>query len=177
MRERTRSTTPVFPYRLRRSKRANCAELLLQLPDRKSCLTISLNMEQARALAAELHGLSIDRCSHHDIVISIAASFGAAITKVALRDVGDWMVAGAMRLETESRVVEVDTEVSVASSIGVHRGIPLFISGKSFGNNGNLSASLNDTEAPEPTEIPRAFREVIQGLDMPAAEAGEGGWD
>lgn len=134
-------------------------------------------MEQARALTAELHGLSTDRCSHHDIVISIAASFGAAITKVALRDVGDRLVAEAMRLETESRVVEVDAEASVALSIAVHRGIPLFVSGKRFGNNANLSASLYDTEAPEPTEIPRAFREVIQGLDIPAADSGEGGWD
>ena len=96
---------------------------------------------------------------------------------MALRDVGDRLVAEAMRLETESRVVEVDTDVSVALSIAVHRGIPLFVSGKRFGNNGNLSASLYDTEAPEPTEIPRAFREVIQGLDMPAADSGEGGWD
>ncbi len=163
--------TPVFPYRLRRSKRADVAELLLQLPDRKHCVTLSLSMEQARTLAAEMHGLSTDRCSHHDIVASIAASFGATITRVVLREVGDGLVVGALRLETESRVVEVDTDVAAALSIGVHRGIPVFASGQRFGSHGKLSSGLFEEEAPEATEIPTAFHEVIQGLDMPTSEA------
>ena len=163
--------TPVFPYRLRRSKRADVAELLLQLPDRKHCVTLSLSMDQARTLAAEMHGLSTDRCSHHDIVASIAASFGAAITRVILREVADGMVVGALRLETESRVIEVDTDVAAALSIGVHRGIPVFASGKRFASDTTLSAGQCQTEAPKVAEIPTAFHEVIKSLDMPTAEA------
>lgn len=169
--------TPVFPYRLRRSKRADVAELLLQLPDRKHCVTLSLSMEQARTLAAEMHGLSTDRCPHHDIVVSIAASFGATITRAVLREVADGLVIGTLRLETESRAVEVDADVAAALSIAVHRGIPLFASGKRFASDGKLSAGLFKEEAPEATEIPTAFYEVIQSLDMPTSEAEEVGSD
>ena len=169
--------TPVFPYRLRRSKRVDSAELLLQLPDRKHCVTLSLNMEQARALAAEMHGLSTDRCCHHDMVVSIAASFGATITRVVLREVAEGMVVGALRLETESRVIEVDTDVAAALSIAVHRGIPVFASGKRFATVENQEAAQCQNETSEVTEIPSAFHEVIQSLDLPTAEAEELGRD
>ena len=169
--------TLVHPYRLQMSKRANSAELLLQLLDRKSCITLSLSMEQARSLAAEMHGLSTDRCSHHDIVTSIAASFGATIASVVLREVGDGLVIGALRLETESRVVEVDTDMAAVLSIAVHRGIPVFAPWKCFVSNEKFSGNLCQKEVSTVTEIPTAFHEVIRNLDLHTSGARKFAWD
>lgn len=168
--------TPVFPYRLQRNHGSDNAELLLQLPDRKGYLTLILNMEQARSLAAEMHGLATDRCSHHSIVTAIASVFDSTITRAVLREVGDGLVVGALRLETDSRLIEVDTDVAAALSIAVHGGIPVFVSGKHFVSDEKFKAAQYPVEPPALTQIPAAFREVIQSLDVSTNGSEEGSW-
>ncbi len=53
----------VLPYRIQANKETREARRLLRSSDMTKCLAVSLSIENARQVAAEMHGLSSEQCN------------------------------------------------------------------------------------------------------------------
>ena len=165
---------PVYPYHIRRSKNGNGGEMLLSLEDRKSAMVLQLTMDQSRMLAVEMRGLATDHCSLHHLVLAVAKSLGAELTRVMIKGMGGGQVAGSLRLECEDQRLDVNVDVAAALAIALHLGLPIYMD--------RLALLVEDylepvaaTAAPHSSvPIPEAFREVIENLELPATTEGEG---
>jgi hypothetical protein len=157
---------PVFPYILRRSKDGRSGELLLRLRHGKTAIILGLSLEQARLLAVEMHGLATDHCTQHHLALSIAEVLGARITGTILKGVGKGLVAGAMRLETKTGLCNVKVDLAAALAMAFHLDLPIFLEGEHLTARDGLRAIEGPSNSPASGEIPSAFREVIEGLDI-----------
>ena len=155
----------VNPFRVLRDDHTGRAKLLLRLQGSNKCFFITLSMEQARYISSEMNGLATDHCSHHRILDALADAFHAILVSVNLREVGNGCVAGAIRVESGARTIEVDVDVAVGLSIAIHQGIPVYLSGAHLLPKDGLNAAQPPAEPLDPPQIPAAFREVIEGLD------------
>lgn len=167
---------PVNPYRVMKDDHTGKAKLLLRLYNSNRYLAITLSMEQARYISAEMNGLATNHCSHHQMLGAIADAFNAIIISVNLREIVNGSIVGALRLESGSRTIEVDVDVAVGLSIAIHQGIPVFVSGVHLLTEDRLNAAQTPTEPLDLPEIPAAFREVIEGLDDPPHSHEETSW-
>ena len=122
-------------------------------------------MEQARYIAAEMTGLAANHCSHHQMLGVLADAFNANMVSVNLREIGNGSVAGALRLESGPRTIEVAVAVAVGLSIAIHQGIPVYLSGAHLLPEDGLNAARPPAEPLDPPEIPAALREVMEGLN------------
>ena len=168
--------TPVFPYLIRRSQDGWRGELLLRLRNGKSAYVVHLSLEQARILAVELRGLASDHCPLHHMAVRIAESLNARISHVVIKRVGvSDEVAGLLRLVTAGGMHSAYVDAAAGLAIAIHMGLPVFMDGEfaaaepqdgqhqhADGDGGRLLAGYT-----EPTPIPPAFQEVIEGLKMP----------
>ena len=153
------------PYHVVRDDRTDKAKLLLRLQDSNRCLAITLSMEQARYISAEMNGLATHHCSHHHMLGAIANAFDTTIVSMNLREMGNGPIVGALRLESTHRTIEVEVDVAAGLSFAIHQGIPVFVAGEHFKSEGSPSSAHLPAETPDSSEIPAAFREVIEGIE------------
>ena len=168
--------TPVFPYLIRRSQDGWRGELLLRLRNGKSAYVVHLSLEQARMLAVELRGLASDHCPLHHMAVRIAESLNARISHVVIKRVGvSDEVAGLLRLVTAGGMHSAYVDAAAGLAIAIHMGLPVFMDGEFAAaepqGDGHQHTD-GDAGTPlagyaEPTPIPQAFQEVIEGLKMP----------
>ncbi len=163
--------TPVVPYHIRKSKDGVRGELLLRLKNERVGYMVHLPLEQARVLAVEMRGLGTDHCAHHHLAVLVAEALGGKVSHIILNvldDAGD--VTCVLRLDTAQGLVDAKVDVAAALSLAIHLGLPIFLEGKFVRSNGKLRAV--ESGPPETGhnggdgEIPRAFRELIDGLDI-----------
>lgn len=158
---------PVFPYDIRRSKDGCDGELLLRLGGGSEAFIIHLSLEQARLLAVEMRGLATDHCPQHHLALAIAQALGAKITGVILRECrGKRAVLGVMQLEGTDGFVDLDVDLAAALAMAFHLGLPIHMDGEDMLAEGRLLAIQGSADSPASAQIPQAFREVIEGLDM-----------
>lgn len=161
--------TPVFPYLIRRSEDGWRGELLLRFEEGKSYFIIIMSLEQARALAVEMRGLATDHCPHHHLSRLVVEALGAKIADVVIRLLDpSGGVMGVMRLETDSGLCDVNVDVAAALAMAIHLGLPIYMEGDQVLAERKLRAIQGLTDSPASTQIPDAFREVIEGLDFPS---------
>jgi bifunctional DNase/RNase len=159
---------PVFPYHIRRSEDGQGGELLLRLRSEKSAFIVHLSLEQARTLAVEMRGLATDHCIHHHLTCSVLQSLGAGISSVIVKGLDRGSVTGALRLETETGSVDVDSDVAAALGMAIHLGLPIFMEGNYSRSQDQPAAIPEPVDSAPRVQIPEAFLEVIKGLDFPS---------
>jgi bifunctional DNase/RNase len=126
-----------------------------------------LSLEQARLLAVEMRGLATDHCPQHHLAMRVAEALGARISHIIVKQLnptGD--VSGVLRLETPRGVCDVNADAAAALAMAIHMGLPIFMDGDFTPADGKLRAIQSLTQAPAVTQIPEAFREAIEGLDL-----------
>ena len=172
--------TPVFPYMIRRSQDGWRGELLLRLRNGKAAYVVHLSLEQARMLAVEMRVLATDHCPLHHMAVRLAEALNARISHVIIKRVGPTdEVTGMVRMVTTTELRTTQVDVAAALSLAIHMGLPIFMDGEFppaepewEGNQHDSQES--DTKAPGqmthyqevPAPIPRAFQELIEGLEM-----------
>lgn len=163
--------TPVFPYLVRRNESGYGGELLLRVRDGRSAYVVQLPLEQARMLAVEMRGLATDHCQLHHLVLQVAQSLGAEVNQVIIKNAEHpEEVLGQLRLVTNEGEKDIEVDAAAAIAMAVHLGIPIFM-------DGNFSSSLEaaatpPTRAAEIPQIPKAFRQLFEDLNMPDPEGG-----
>ena len=158
---------PVFPYHIRRSDSGHFGELLLSLEDRKSAMVLQLTLEQARILAVEMRGLATDHCTLHHLAMAIARTVGASIIRVVIKGVDVGQVIGVMRLEHGQKRYDVTVDVAAALAMALHLGLPIYMDSMDLLREDRLEPVQEEVdEAPAGAQIPQAFREVIEAIEM-----------
>ena len=160
---------PVYPYHIRRSNAGDGGEMLLSLKDRKSAMVLQLSMDQARMLAVEMRGLATDHCSLHHLVLAVTKSLGAEVSGVLIKGVDYGQVTGAIRMEYEDRVLDVNVDVAAALAVALHLGLPIFMDSLYMLREDRLEPIAAPNEVANNVPIPEAFREIIETLELPAS--------
>lgn len=164
--------TPVFPYLVRRTESGCGAELLLRLKDGRSAYVVQLPLEQARMLAVEMRGLATDHCQLHHLALRMAQSLGADLSHVIIKNSDNPEdVTGVLRLVTTDGLKDVDVDAAAALAMAVHLGLPIFMDGN-FSSPDDAAPAQGLNAAAEIPQIPKAFRELLDGLHMPDPEGG-----
>jgi bifunctional DNase/RNase len=164
---------PVYPYHIRRSNAGDGGEMLLSLKDRKSAMVLQLSMDQARMLAVEMRGLATDHCSLHHLVLAVTKSLGAEVSGVLIKGVDYGQVTGAIRMEYEDRILDVNVDVAAALAVALHLGLPIFMDSLYMLREDRLEPIAAPIEVTNSVPIPEAFREIIETLELPASLEGE----
>ena len=148
---------PISPYRIERGA-AGGARLVVRVKNSDKYFVVRIRMEQARLLAAEMHGLADDLSSHHHTTASLAQALNADIVGIILKDSGNGAVHGVMRIQEKYDIIETEVDVAAGVSLAIHLGIPLYMD-SSFMSKVNPSACAADDT------VPSAFREAIESLE------------
>ena len=162
--------------------------MLLRLRNGKSAYVIHLSLEQARILAVEMRGLATDHCPLHHLALRVAEGLHAEISHIVVRRLGDGDdVVGILRLVTASGLHSIQVDAAAGLAMAIHMGIPIFMDGEfspaepeSVQHTHQVHEFMTDLESgAEPDEaesgsapgietpIPRVFRDLIDGLELP----------
>ena len=193
--------TPVFPYLIRRGEDGWRGELLLRLRNGKSVYVVHLSLEQARILAVEMRGLATDHCPLHHLAVRVAEGLRAKISHIVIRRIGEGDdVIGVLRLVTASGMHSIQVDAAAGLATAIHMGIPIFMDGEfspaepdsirhthsvpdfaadadpSTGSGPGTELAERESESPPGmgTPIPRAFLDLIDGLEFPEGRDGSG---
>jgi bifunctional DNase/RNase len=156
----------VFPYQIRRSADGCSGELLLRLGQGKTALIVHLALEQARRMAIEMRGLATDHYPNYHLVFSIAQALGAKVTMVILTGLSRSQVIGSLRLETETDSIDIDADVAAALGMAIHLGLPIFMEGDQVLSQERQATAPWSADPPAGSQIPDAFLDVIENLDL-----------
>ena len=182
--------TPVFPYLIRRSEDGWRGELLLRLRNGKSAYVIHLSLEQSRILAVEMKGLASDHCPLHHLAVRVAEGLKAKFSHIVVKREGQGDdVIGILRLVSATGMHGIHVDAAAGLAMAIHMGLPIFMDGEfspaepeSIRHTHSVhdlmtqmesDAELLDGESEaflgEGTPLPRAFQDLIDGLELPDA--------
>ncbi len=148
---------PIHPHRIEKGSSGG-ARLVVRVKNTDKYFVVRIKMEQARLLAADMHGLADDLSSHHHTTASLAQALNADIVGIILKDTGNGAVHGVMRIQEKYDVVDAEVDVAAGVSLAIHLGLPLYMD-SSFMSKVKRSANATDDS------VPSAFREVIESLE------------
>ena len=167
---------PVFPYLVRRSEDGGRGELLLRLKGGKSAYIFHLSLEQARALAVEMRGLASNLCPQHHMTVTLAQSLGGTISHLVIRYVGsNNEVAGEIRMLTKNGFHSATVDPAAGLALAIHMGLPIFMDGDFALEDSTSEKRSGEQLPPSPSAVPKAFLDLIEGLDLPDSEFGSAG--
>ena len=76
-------------------------------------------------------------------------------------------VLGVLRLVTADGLRSVNVDAAAGLAMAIHIGLPIFMDGDFHPIDGPFQKGSEIVEPPTAAKIPQAFRDVIQGLEMP----------
>ena len=188
--------TPVFPYLIRRSEDGWRGELLLRLRNGKSAYVIHLSLEQSRILAVEMRGLASDHCPLHHLAVRVAEGLKAKISHIVVKREGQGDdVIGILRLVSASGMHGIHVDAAAGLAMAIHMGLPIFMDGEfspvepeSIRHTHSVHAFMTQVESDAEllngeseafpdvsTPLPRAFQDLIDGLELPDAREDDEG--
>jgi bifunctional DNase/RNase len=132
-------------------------------------MVLQLSMDQARMLAVEMRGLATDHCSLHHLVLAVTKSLGAEVSGVLIKGVDYGQVTGAIRMEYEDRILDVNVDVAAALAVALHLGLPIFMDSLYMLREDRLEPIAAPNEVANNVPIPEVFREIIETLELPAS--------
>jgi bifunctional DNase/RNase len=89
-------------------------------------LPIIIDGFQARAIALEMEGIKPNRPMTHDLIVSIAKTFGIELIEVQITDLKEGIFYARLLFEQDGQTYEIDSRTSDAVAIGVRFKVPLY---------------------------------------------------
>jgi len=114
-----------------------------------------------------MRGLTTNHCQHHHLTRLVAEAIDAKVRHVIIKllePTGGVMVV--MRLETGAGLCDVNVDVAAGLSLTIHLGLLIFMDGDHAHTDSKYRASQGLTGAPTNVQIPEAFHQVMEGLDL-----------
>jgi len=139
--------------------------VILKDLERQRFLPIWIGPWEANAIAMKLQGLSPERPLTHDLFAGVLEELGATIREVVIADLADETFHARILLETEGRVLEIDSRPSDALALAVRAGVRIFAAEDVLDRAGVASDAADDDEAVDDERL-SVFREFVNSLDM-----------
>ena len=102
--------------------------VILKESDRERYLPIWIGPWEANAIAMRLQGLTPERPLTHDLFATALEELGVRIRQVVIADLADETFHARLLLESDGRLVEVDSRPSDALALAVRAGVRIFAS-------------------------------------------------
>jgi bifunctional DNase/RNase len=102
--------------------------VILKESDRERYLPIWIGPWEANAIAMRLQGLTPERPLTHDLFATTLEELGVRIRQVVIADLADETFHARLLLESDGRLVEVDSRPSDALALAVRAGVRIFAS-------------------------------------------------
>jgi bifunctional DNase/RNase len=165
--------------------------VILKETERERYLPIWIGPWEASAIAMRLQGLTPERPLTHDLFASTLAELGVSIGQVVITALAEETYHARLFLETDGRIVELDSRPSDALALAVRTGVRIYAAESVLDAAGlGQDATTLDEGADESMESgvrpervgewppdPRldVFREFVNSIDEWPGEGGEGG--
>jgi bifunctional DNase/RNase len=89
-------------------------------------LPIIIDGFQARAIALEMENIKPNRPMTHDLIVTIAKTFGIDLIEVQINDLKEGIFYARLVFEQDGQRYEIDSRTSDAVAIGVRFKVPLY---------------------------------------------------
>lgn len=89
-------------------------------------LPIIIDGYQARAIALEMENIKPNRPMTHDLIVTIAKTFGIELKEVLITDLKEGIFFARLVFEFENDKYEIDSRTSDAVAVGVRFQVPIF---------------------------------------------------
>ncbi len=89
-------------------------------------LPIIIDGFQARAIALEMENIKPNRPMTHDLIVTIARTFGIELVEVQINDLKEGIFYALLVFEQDGQRYEIDSRTSDAVAIGVRFKVPLY---------------------------------------------------
>jgi bifunctional DNase/RNase len=163
--------------------------VILKETERERYLPIWIGPWEASAIAMRLQGLTPERPLTHDLFASALEELGVTIGQVVITALAEETYHARLVLETDGRIVELDSRPSDALALAVRAGVRIYAAESVLeaAGLGQDAASLEEEErlgagiGPEtvgdwpPDPRLDVFREFVNSLDEMPGEGAEGG--
>ena len=100
--------------------------VILKESDRDRYLPIWIGPWEANAIAMRLQGLTPERPLTHDLFATTLEQLGVRIQQVVIADLADETFHAKLFLESNGRIIEVDSRPSDALALAVRAGVRIF---------------------------------------------------
>lgn len=89
-------------------------------------LPIIIDGYQARAIALEIENIKPNRPMTHDLIVTMAKTFGIELKEVLITDLKEGIFFARLVFEFENDVYEIDSRTSDAVAVGVRFQVPIY---------------------------------------------------
>ena len=89
-------------------------------------LPIIIDGYQARAIALEMEDIKPNRPMTHDLIVTIAQTFGIKLLEVRITDLKEGIFYAHLIFEQDGEVFEIDSRTSDAVAVGVRFKVPVY---------------------------------------------------
>ncbi|MEM6271575.1 MAG: bifunctional nuclease family protein [Bacteroidota bacterium] len=89
-------------------------------------LPIIIDGYQARAIALEMEDIKPNRPMTHDLIVTIAKTFGINLIEVRITDLKEGIFYAYLVFEQDGEIYEVDSRTSDAVAVGVRFKVPVY---------------------------------------------------
>ena len=128
---------------------------------------------EAYSIAMELQGTASPRPLTHDLLKTVIAELGGALTSVIINDLSDDIFYARLVLDADGRHVEIDSRPSDAIALAVRMKAPIYVAesvmdaaGVTVREGVDLEEANSSTpEAPDNLDIYRDFINTLDVLD------------
>jgi bifunctional DNase/RNase len=113
-------------------------------------LPIIIDGYQARAIALEMEKIKPNRPMTHDLIVTIAKTFGIELKEVLITDLKDGIFYARLVFEFENDSYEIDSRTSDAVAVGVRFDVPIYTTEAVLAQAG---IEVKDTESEDAEEF------------------------
>ena len=165
--------------------------VILKETERERYLPIWIGPWEASAIAMRLQGLTPERPLTHDLFASTLEELGVTIGQVVITALAEETYHARLFLETDGRIVELDSRPSDALALAVRAGVRIYaaesvLDAAGLGQDAtpldeDAERAIGSTTRPEnigewpPDPRLDVFREFVNSIDEMPGEGAEGG--
>jgi len=135
-------------------------------------LPIWIGPAEADAIAMKLQGIVTPRPMTHDLLMNIIEALGARVNFIVVNDLKEDTFYAKIILETDGRIIEVDSRPSDAMALAVRVGVPIYVEEEVLEKAGIVidretrKPKVSENLSEEELKRLQAFKDVIENLDL-----------
>jgi uncharacterized protein len=139
----------------------NVPIVILKDPTGKRSLPIWIGLLEASAIAMELEKVKIHRPLTHDLLKNILEQLHAVVVKIEITDIKNNTYYALIHLESEGKVMTVDSRPSDAIALALRTGAPIFVADSVV----EKSTQVDDKSQDFSQENKDKWTEILENLD------------